>query len=83
MENFDTLKLDNEVKVTIYGPDGAKLYESTGKGFHNIESAINQALENATLNVDPEDCVFEVSNLTTGVSHRYRINAHGHLKLIV
>ncbi|MCH5225249.1 MAG: hypothetical protein J1D77_04580 [Muribaculaceae bacterium] len=83
MEATDLLQREDEVKVVILGPEGDRLYESTSKGFHNLETAINTALENANLNVDPEDCVFEVSNLSTGVSHEYRINAHGHLKLIV
>ena len=83
MEKSDSLKLDNQVAVTVYGPDGTQLYESTGTGFHSIEAAINNASANANLDVNPEDCVFEVNNRTTGVSHRYRINAHGNLKLIV
>lgn len=83
MEALDSLKPENQVKVTIFGPDGNNLYQSTNTGFHNIETAVSEALGNANLNVNPEDCVFEVSNETTGVAHRYRINAHGHLKLIV
>lgn len=83
MEKSDSLKLDNQVAVTVYGPDGTQLYESAGTGFHSIEAAINNAIANANLDVNPEDCVFEVNNRTTGVSHRYRINAHGNLKLIV
>ena len=83
MESIDSLKLDNQVTVTIFGPDGNRLYQSTGTGFHNIDSAIRQALADAAPDVNPEACAFEVSNDTTGVSHRYRINAHGHLKLIV
>lgn len=83
MEANDYLKRDNEVKVTILGPDDSRLYESTGTGFHSIETAVEAAVGNANLAVNPEDCVFEIANLTTGVTHRYRINAHGHLKLIV
>lgn len=83
MEKSDALRLGDNVTVTILGPDDTSLYESTASGFHNIESVINAALENADLNVSPEDCVFKVSNDTSGVTHKYRINAHGHLKLIV
>lgn len=83
MEKSDALRLGDNVTVTVLGPDDTSLYESTASGFHNIESAINAALENANLNVAPEDCVFKVSNDTSGVTHKYRINAHGHLKLIV
>lgn len=83
MEKADALKTGEQVTVTIWGPDGSRLYQSTNTGFHSIEVAIKDALANAGLSVNPEDCVFEVANDTTGVTHRYRINAHGHLKLIV
>ena len=83
MERFDSLKPENQVTVSIYGPDDSRLYQSTNTGYHSIEVAIKEALANASLEVNPEDCVFEVSNDTTGVSHRYRLNAHGNLKLIV
>lgn len=83
MEKFDSLKPADQVSVTIFGPDDSRLYQSTNTGYHSIEVAIKEALDNAGLAVNPEDCVFEVSNLTTDVSHRYRLNAHGNLKLIV
>lgn len=83
MEKADYLRPEDQVTVTIWGPDGSRLYQSTGTGYHNIETAIQEALANAGLTVNPEDCVFEVSNPDNGVSHKYRINAHGNLKLIV
>ena len=83
METTDLLRPEDQVNVAIYGPDGTVLYQCANTGYHRIEEAINEALANANLNVNPEDCVFEIKNETTGVSHRYRINAHGHLKLIV
>lgn len=83
MEEFDSLKRDQQVAVTIWGPDDTRLYQTAGTGYHSIEAAVNEALDNAALQLNPEDCVFEVANETTGVTHRYRLNAHGHLKLIV
>lgn len=83
MENIDSLKRDNKVTVTIFGNDGSELYKTTNTGYHSLEAAIQDVLAGANLSVNPEDCVFEVSNDTIGVSHRYRINAHGNLKLIV
>lgn len=83
MEKSDYLKIGQEVSVTIWGPDGSRLYQTSGTDYHSIEAAIKEALDKANLDINPEDCVFEVSNLTTGVAHRYRINAHGNLKLIV
>ena len=83
MEKMDSIKPDNEVSVIIWGPEGTELYKSNGNGFHTIEGAIKETIDKANLNINPEDCVFEVSNRTTSVSHRYRLNAHGNLKLII
>lgn len=82
MEKFDSLKPEDQVTVTIWGPDDSRLYDSTHTGYHSIEEAIKEAIANAGLEINPEDCVFEVSNLTTSVSHKYRLNAHGHLVLM-
>ena len=83
MEKFDSLKPENRVTVTVFGPDNSILYEFSGSGFHSIETALRDVIDRADLKIDPEDCVFQVANQTTGVSHRYRLNAHGNLKLIV
>lgn len=83
MENHDSLKRNDQVTVSIFGPDGSRIYSATQSGLHSIEAAVKEALSNAGLQINPEDCVFEVTNLTAGVSHRYRLNAHGNIKLIV
>lgn len=83
MEKFDSLKPSEEVTVTIWGPEDSRLYQSTNTGYHSIEEAIKEALTNAALVVKPEDCVFEITNQNTFVSHKYRINAHGNIELIV
>lgn len=83
MKTVDFLKPSDQVTVTIVSPDGSRLYQTTNTGFHNLETAIETALGKATLDTKPEDCTFDVTNRTTAVAHRYRINAHGHLKLIV
>ena len=83
METTDLLKRGDKVTVIIYGPDDEKLYTLTGDDFHTLDSAVKESIEKADLTTNPENCVFEVRNDTRDVSHRYRINAHGHLKLIV
>ena len=83
MEKFDSLKPQDEVTVTIWGPEDSRLYQSTNKGYHTIEEAIRIALTNAALIVKPEDCVFEVTDQATFVSHKYRFNAGGHLVLVM
>lgn len=80
METFDSIK--TPVTVTIWGPENSRLYQSTNTGYHSIEEAIKEAITNAVLIVNPEDCVYEVTNDDTMVSHMYRVNAHGHLVLI-
>lgn len=82
METFDSIKTQDPVAVTIWGPEDSRLYQSTNTGYHSIEEAVRIAIANAGLVVNPEDCVFEVRNDDTLVSHRYRLNAHGNLVLI-
>ena len=74
------LRTDDKVVVLLEHADGRKeKYEGTG--FHNIEQAIETAAE--TLGVGDYDTdVFRVTDRTTGVTSSYRINAHGHVKLI-
>lgn len=45
----------------------------------HIEKALQQLPEAK----DPEAYVFKVSNLSDGTERRYRLNAHGHVKLII
>lgn len=83
METNDYLKPADEVTVSIWSPEGNLLYKSSDTGFRSLESAIKDSVEKASLTTNPEDCVFEVTNHKTGVTHRYRLNAHGNIKLIV
>ena len=83
MENIDSLKRDDKVTVTVYGPDGTILYQTDETNCHSLEAAVQSAIESAPENINPEDCVFSVNNRTKDVTHRYRLNAHGHLKLII
>ena len=83
MERTDLLKSDEQVTISIFGPDNSCLYKSTGTGFHTLDEAVKEILTKADIQINPEDCVFEITNDDTGVSHKYRINAHGNLKLIV
>ncbi|MDE7414213.1 MAG: hypothetical protein K2N05_10580 [Muribaculaceae bacterium] len=83
MERFDSLKPQDEVTVTIWGPEGSRLYQSTNTGYHTVKEAIDEALANAALVVKPEDCVFEVTNTNSFVSHTYRFNADGNLVQVI
>ena len=83
MEEKDSIRIGDEVTVSIFGPDGSLLNKITKKDCHSIENVVEEAIRQSHIDISPEDCVFEVTNLTTGVSHRYRLNAHGHIKLII
>lgn len=74
------LRTEDKIAVVLEHADGREeRYEGTG--FHNIEQAIQSAAE--ALSVDDYDTdVFKVTDRTTGVTSSYRINAHGHVKLI-
>lgn len=63
--------------------DNRTVAEFTGTGFHNIEEAVNKAYEEVGASYPKEECVFTVIDASKGVESRYRINAHGHVKLIV
>lgn len=83
MKTIDSLRTEDQVRVTIFNAEGERVSQYTNSGFRSIEVAIKAALSQDDSGVNPEDCVYEVTNLTTDVSHRYRLNAHGNLKLIV
>lgn len=83
MEKFDSLKSEDQVTVTIWGPENSRLYQSTNSGYTSVEEAVRIAIANAGLIISPEDCVFEVTNQESLVSHKYRLNADGNLVQIV
>lgn len=79
----DFLKSDDRVKVSIIAPAGETVYSTELTGVHDLAAAIDLAFNESGINQDAENYVFEVANLNSGVTHAYRINAHGHLTLIV
>ena len=83
MEKFDSLKSEDQITVTIWGPENSRLYQSTNSGYTSVEEAVRIAIANAGLIISPEDCVFEVTNQESLVSHKYRLNADGNLVQIV
>ena len=83
MESIDSLKRNDEVTVKIFNADNNLVYSGSGSGYHSLEQAIESSIQKVSENIIPEDCVFEVTNATTDISHKYRLNAHGNIKLIV
>ena len=82
----DRLRPEDKVQVKAYEEDGELAAEGEATGFHTVREAIEATYESITDDenkADIRDYVFEVSNITTGTSARYRVNAHGNVKLIV
>lgn len=82
----DRLRPDDKVMVKVYEDTGELAAESEATGFHTVREAIEATYESITDDenkADMRDYVFEVSDITTGTSARYRVNAHGNIKLIV
>lgn len=72
----------DEVMVEIYF-EGKKVDTYQGSGFHTVDEAIRNAYEGSDRTpLLIEDYVFTVTDLKSGVSERYRVNAGNHVKLI-
>ena len=76
------IRKEDVVRVDIEC-DGRKVGEIKRGGFHTVAEAIEAAYAEEGASYPKEDCVFTVVNETEGTSERYRINAHGNVKLIV
>jgi len=73
----------DKVLVELY-LEGKETGRYEGTGFHTVEDAVGNAYEaSGNKDIDIEDYVFRVTNLTDNTSSRYRINAGGNVKLIV
>lgn len=81
MEN-NRINPSDDVRVEIY--EGAhKVDTIVRSGLHNVGQAVEAAYEGSNATHNPiEDYVWRVTNLTTGTSARYRVNAGGHLRIL-
>lgn len=72
----------DSVRVELYF-DGKMQDAYEGSGYHTVTEAIEAAVAGTDVNhLNPEDYVFKVTDLNTGTSARYRINAGGHVTLL-
>ena len=72
----------DEVMIEIY-EEGKKVDTYQGSGFHTIDEAVRNAYEGSDRTGNPiEDYVFRVTDLATGTSSRYRVNAGDNLKIL-
>ena len=71
----------DDVRVEIYY-DGKLKDAYHGSGYDTIEEAVRAAFEGVKSNANIEDFVYEVKDLTTGTTGRYRVNAGGNVTLL-
>ncbi len=80
-ERIDT---SDNIKVEIFNTNGDKVATYKGTGFHSVSDAVNAAFDaKMNENSDREAFVYVVTDVTSGISERYRINAGGNVRLIV
>ncbi len=78
------LSPSDHVRITVQGPNGGSHPSIESDGFNNVMQAIVTVCDTFGLTpADFADDTFLVENLTRNTSGRYRINAHGNLKLVV
>ena len=71
----------DDVRVEIYY-DGKLKDAYQGSGYDTIEEAVRAAFGGVKSNANIEDFVYEVKDLTTGTTGRYRVNAGGNVTLL-
>lgn len=72
----------DDVRIELYF--NGKLEDAyQGSGYRTISEAINAAYSGSSReNLNIQDYVFDVADLTTGTSARYRVNAGGNITLL-
>ena len=81
MDDINRIHPIDDVRVDIQLGDKHDVYE--GSGYHTLDEVVSNAfVGSAFRNVNIEDCVFTVINLSRDTSARYRIDAGKRLRLI-
>lgn len=72
----------DDVSIEIY--EGAHKVDTIMRsGMHSVSEAVEAAYEGNNVTHNPiEDYVWRVTNLSTGTSSRYRVDAGGHLRIL-
>lgn len=78
----DYIKKNDKVLIEIFSDEGKNVFTFHTSGESNLRDTVMQAYEASGLEQDIRTLVFRVTNENTGVSHRYRMNAHDNLHLI-
>lgn len=77
------LECSDKIEISAFNEDGKLLAAKKLEGVHSIEAAIEKLVESEKALNAPEDYVYLVKDLTNNTENRYRLNAHGNVKLIV
>lgn len=75
------LRPEDQVNVRAIDANGNVVADFTGTGYHDIAEAINATAPRLPAGTTVRDYAFQVSDLTTGTSNRYFVNAGGHPRL--
>lgn len=73
----------DEVKVIVYADDSTIVYTASLTGCRSVRQAIVRTYDKSALPHDDRYYVYRVTNLTTGTSARYRMDANNNIRLIV
>ena len=76
------IRPDQLVKVEVTDDDGRTVATHLCDMVNTITQAIQQTVAAVNLPGPSVDYVYRVTDLSTGVSERYRINAGGHVRLL-
>ncbi|MDE6859181.1 MAG: hypothetical protein K2J65_02070 [Duncaniella sp.] len=80
----ERLRPESNVRVEITNINGDIVAGYTGSGFTKISDAIDKAYDAySDLLASKEDYVYTVTDTSDSITHRYRINAGGHARLVV
>lgn len=79
----DIVKPEDTIVVTIIAANTDVLYKWEGTGMHSLEQAADTALAEGGLAGSDKVDVIDAYNVSRDINHSYRLDANGHLKLIV
>lgn len=72
----------DDIRIEIY-VGKRKVDSIIRSGLHNVNEAVETAYEGSNFTNNPiEDYIWKITNLSTGTSSRYRVDAGAHLRII-
>ena len=78
----DFLKIGEPTQVVMINADGKAVYTYDTTDVHDISEAVAQAYAASGETGQPQLYVYDVTNLQSGITHQYRVNADDSVVLI-